>query len=120
MGMLYPKQILQPVRDYLKKLEQELVRRKARIATEDPFRDSSRLNDNASDDTEAAEQFGHARAEAMAKETSEALARVRSAMERVTKGEYGKCVKCKKMVDTDRLSIDPTVALCVSGAEEAV
>ena len=117
--MLYPKQILQPVRDYLKKLERELVRRRARIAKEDPFRDSSRLLDNASDDTEAAEQFGHARAEAMGKETSAALTRVRSAMERVEKDEYGKCVHCGLMIDTDRLSIDPTVELCVNCAKGA-
>lgn len=116
--MLYPKQLLTPVWEYLKKLENDLLKRKAKIAKEDPFSDSSRLNDNASDDTEAAEQFGHARAEAMGKVTGEALKRVRKAMLRVEKGEYGKCVNCGKMVDTDRLSIDPTVELCVSCAKK--
>lgn len=114
--MLYPRQILQPVFEYFKNLERELVRRKARIAKEDPFGDSSRLNDNASDDTEAAEQFGHARAEAMGEETADALRRVREAMQRVERGEYGKCTSCGGMIDTDRLSIDPTAALCLDCA----
>lgn len=117
--MLYPRQLVQPVLDYLKKLEKQLLTRKARIAGEDPFADASRLNDNASDDAEAAEQFGHARAEAMAAETEAALARVRATMKRVDAGEYGKCVKCSRMVDTDRLSIDPTAELCVECAKKA-
>jgi len=116
--MLYPRQLLQPVLDYLKKLEGELKKRSQKIAKEDPFEDTARLNDNASDDTEAAEQFGHARAEAMGRETEEALVRVRGAMERVERGVYGKCVKCGQMIDTDRLSIDPTVDLCLSCAKK--
>lgn len=117
--MQYPRNILQPVWDYLKKLERDLLHRKNSIASEDPFADASRLNDNASDDTEAAEQYGHAQAQAMSKETSEALARVRQAMERVEKGSYGKCIKCKQMIDTDRLGIDPTADLCMVCAKNA-
>jgi len=115
--MQYPSNLLKPVLDYLKKLEADLLKRKKSIDREDPFADSSRLNDNASDDTEAAEQDGHARAEALSAETKLALAKVRSAMERVDKGEYGKCVKCGQMVDTDRLGIDPTAELCLTCAK---
>ncbi len=115
--MQYPRNILQPVWDYLKKLEGDLLHRKKSLAKEDPFADASRLNDNASDDTEAAEQFGHAQAAALTKETSDALARVRQAMKRVDEGTYGKCVKCGAMIDTDRLGVDPTAELCVTCAK---
>lgn len=115
--MLYPKNLLKPVWDYLRNLELDLMKRKDRIKKADPFSDSTRLNDNASDDTEAAEQFGHATAEAMGKETEEALARVHGAMKRIDKGTYGKCVKCGNMIDTDRLGIDPTAELCVKCAK---
>ena len=115
--MQYPRNILQPVWDYLKKLEGDLLHRKKSLAKEDPFADDSRLNDNASDDTEAAEQFGHAQSAALTEETSGALQRVRQGMRRVDDGTYGKCVRCGTMIDTDRLGIDPTAELCMSCAQ---
>lgn len=117
--MQYPRNILQPVFDYLKKLESDLLHRKKSLAKEDPFADASRLNDNASDDTEAAEQNGHVQAEALSEETVEALKRVRGAMKRVDDGTYGKCTKCGAMINTDRLGIDPTAELCVECARHA-
>lgn len=117
--MQYPRNILQPVWDYLKTLEIDLLHRKKSLAQEDPFADASRLNDNASDDTEAAEQFGHAQAATLSAETSGALKRVREAMKRVDSGSYGKCVKCGVMIDTDRLGIDPTAERCVKCAKKA-
>jgi len=116
--MQYPANLLKPVLDYFKKIEEDLLKRKGELAKEDPFADDARLNDNASDDTEAAEQWGHARSQALSAETESALARVRQAMKRVEQGSYGQCVKCKKMVDTDRLGIDPTAELCVKCAKK--
>ena len=117
--MQYPRNVLQSVFEYLKKLEGDLLKRKKSLAKEDPFADSSRLNDNASDDTEAAEQYGHAQSAALGEETSDSLKRVRLAMKRVDDGSYGKCVKCSEMIDTDRLGIDPTAELCLSCAKKA-
>lgn len=116
--MQYPRNLLQPVWDYLKKLEGDLLHRKDALAKEDPFADVSRLNDNADDGTEAAEQFGHAQAATLTAETSGALKRVRAAMKRVDEGTYGKCVNCERMIDTDRLGIDPTAELCVKCAKK--
>lgn len=117
--MNYPTQVLKPVLDYLKKLESDLLHRKKSLAAEDPFTDTSRLNDNASDDTEAAEQYGHAQSATLSEETADALLRVREAMKRVDNGTYGKCVKCGAMIDTDRLGVDPTADLCLSCAKNA-
>lgn len=117
--MQYPRNVLQSVFEYLKKLEGDLLKRKKSLAKEDPFADTARLNDNASDDTEAAEQFGHAQSAAMGAETTDALKRVQSAMKRVDDGSYGKCVKCGEMIDTDRLGIDPTADLCMNCAKKA-
>ena len=86
--MQYPRNILQPVWDYLKKLEGDLLHRKNSLAKEDPFADASRLNDNASGDTEAAEQFGHAQ-QWHWERTSDALKRVQQAMKQWTTGRMG-------------------------------
>ncbi len=118
--MNYPKNLLTPILEYLKKLEFDLLKRSRQLKKDDPFADTARLNDNASDDTEAAEQDGHARTEALSAQTEVALKRVREAMGRVEKGTYGKCVKCGAMIDTDRLGIDPTAEYCVSCAKKMV
>lgn len=117
--MQYPRNVLQSVWDYLKKLEGDLLKRKSSLAKEDPFADSSRLNDNASDDTEAAEQNGHVQSETLSEETVESLKRVRQAMKRVDDGTYGKCTKCGEMIDTDRLGVDPTAELCMACAKKS-
>lgn len=117
MKIKYPKQLLSPILKYLKKEERELAKRKKKIESEDPFKDSQRLNDNASDDTEAAEQLGHHQSQALGEETGAALKRVREAMERVERGVYGQCESCGEMIDTDRLGIDPTAKYCINCAK---
>ncbi len=114
----YPKNLLAPIIKFLRREEQELKKRQKSLQQEDPFKDTERLNDNASDDTEASEQFGHQRSEALSKATEVALQRVRFAMERVEKGTYGQCTNCGKMIDTDRLGVDPTAELCITCAKK--
>lgn len=116
--MNYPKQLLMPILEYFKKMELQLMSRKRKIATEDPFADPSRLDDNADMAAEASEQFGHEQSAAMGVETDLALTRVRAAMKRVDDGTYGKCVSCGVMIDTDRLGIDPTAELCMACAKK--
>lgn len=113
----YPQQLLSPILDYLRGLEKKLLSRKRHLSSEDPFVDPTHVDDNADPGTEAAEQFGHEQATAMGEETDRALTRVREAMQRITDGTYGKCVKCSKMIDTDRLGIDPTAEYCVECAK---
>ena len=115
--MQYPKNLLSPVLGALRKLETELLARRAKIKAEDPFVNAARLDDNADEGTEAAEQFGHDQSEAMRSQTNGMLARVRGAMARIEEGTYGQCVKCKAMIDTDRLGIDPTAELCIKCAK---
>mgnify|MGYP000572014898 CR=1 FL=1 len=114
--MQYPKNLLAPVFGALKKLESQLLLRRAKLKAEDPFLDGARLDDNADDGTEAAEQYGHDQAEAMKSQTTAMLERVRSAMTRIEQGSYGQCVKCGNMIDTDRLGIDPTAEFCIKCA----
>jgi DnaK suppressor protein len=116
--MSYPKQLLTPILDYFKRLEKQLVSRKNKLANEDPFADPARLDDNADPGSEATEQYGHEQSAIMSAETDSALSRVRAAMQRVTDGSYGKCVRCSLMIDTDRLGIDPTAELCVACAKQ--
>lgn len=109
----FPAKVLQPLREYLTKKEKDLKTRKRKLDKEDPYADTSRVNDNAASDTDAAEQEGHERISALKKEISKNLVRVRKALTRIKFGRYGACTSCKKMIDTDRLAANPTAELCM-------
>lgn len=110
--MKFPSKILKPVWHYLKQEEKKLIRSKKDLEKEDPFADVSRVDDNAPD-VDAAEQFGHARVSALITEINKNLIRVRKALARIKIGHYGICKRCGKMIDTDRLAVDPTVEYCL-------
>jgi DnaK suppressor protein len=111
--MKFPAKVLQPVQEYLEKQRKKLIKRKKDLAKEDPFFNTDRVNDNAAVDTEAAEEADHERVSALSMEINRNLARVRKALTRIKIGKYGMCVKCGKMIDTDRLAIDPTAEFCI-------
>ena len=110
----FPATILKPIRDHLLDKERQLKQREKELTAEDPFSNEERLNDNAAVDTEAAEQFGHERVEAIRREVDKALINVRKALTKIKVGKYGLCESCGQMIDTDRLAIDPTVRLCLT------
>ncbi len=109
----FPAQILKPVRNFLKREEKELEKRKKVLVKEDPFSDTARVGDNAAVDAEAAEQFGHARIEAMRKEIDKRLVEIKKALTRIKIGKYGTCQECGEMIDTDRLTVKPEATLCI-------
>jgi DnaK suppressor protein len=109
----FPTQVLKPVGDFLRREEKKLVKRKKDLKKEDPFSDTIRLTDNAASDADAAEQFGHARIEAIRKQIDKRLIDIRKALGRIKIGSYGTCEKCSKMIDTDRLMVKPEATLCI-------
>ncbi|OGV96369.1 hypothetical protein A2W24_04525 [Microgenomates group bacterium RBG_16_45_19] len=113
-----PAQMMASIKGLLTKKEKQLEKRKIALKAEDPFTDPERMNDNAAIDVEAAEQFGHERISAMNREIDKMLIRVRKSLTRIRLGKYGVCDVCGKMIDTNRLSIDPTVQDCVSCAKK--
>lgn len=109
----FPANVLAPVKKFLSKEERRLRKRKVDLAKQDPFKDESRLKDNAATDTEAAEQVGHERSEAIGREVEKKLIQIRKALTRIKLGSYGTCEKCGKMIDTDRLMVMPEATVCV-------
>lgn len=108
-----PAKLLVPVGKLLKGKLKSLERRKEEIEKEDPFKDPTRVVDNASPDTDAAEQFGHARTSAIAKQLERKIIQTRKALARIKIGKYGICEDCGEMIDTDRLMVYPEATFCV-------
>lgn len=110
--------MLNPLKDYLKKEEKKLKKQKSELVKEDPFNDQDRVNDNAAIDAEAAEEFGHDRVSALKLEIDKTLIRIRKTLTRIKLGRFGICESCQKMIDTDRLAIDPTATQCIDCAKK--
>jgi RNA polymerase-binding transcription factor DksA len=114
--LVFPASVLTPVANYLSAKLHTLEKRKKEISKEDPFADVSRVDDNAAPDTEADEQFGHARTSAISKELSKSIINVRKALAMIKLGKYGICEECGQMIDTERLIANPTATLCAKDA----
>jgi len=112
--MAYPAKLLSPVGNFLQDRLKALEKRRKNIEKEDPFKDTSRVIDNASPDTDAAEQFGHARASAIKEQIDKKIIQTKKALTRIKVGKYGICEDCREMIDTDRLMIYPEATLCVN------
>lgn len=115
-GVKYPAKLIVPVRNFLQAKLKLLERRKKDIEKEDPFSDTSRISDNASPDTDAAEQFGHARTTAIREQLDRKIIQTKKALTRVKVGKYGVCEECGEMIDTDRLMAYPEATLCARDA----
>ena len=110
----FPANLLKPVATFLQGRLKKLEKRKKDIDSEDPFKDGSRASDNASPDTDAAEQFGHARTSALKGQLDKKMIQTKKALSRVKVGKYGICEDCREMIDTDRLMVYPEATFCVS------
>lgn len=114
----FPANILRPLQNYLRKEEKKLEKQKTEISQEDPFKQTDRVNNNAAVDEDAAEQTGHERISVFVQEINKALISVRKALARIRVGRYGVCEGCGKMIDTDRLAVNPTAEYCLSCASK--
>jgi DnaK suppressor protein len=110
----FPANVLGPVAAFLSAQVQRLEGNKKKLTEEDPFSDESRITNNAAPDTEAEEQYGHARTSALKEQVDRKIIQMKKALARVRMGKYGICESCGKMIDTDRLMVYPEATLCVS------
>lgn len=107
-----PSRLLAPIGEFLASKLSSLERRRSDLEGEDPFV-TGRLDNLASPDAGAAEQFGHARIDAVKRELDRRIIQIRKALSRVKIGQYGMCESCEQMIDTDRLVVYPEATLCV-------
>ena len=115
-SLRFPSNILSPIAGFLNSRLKTLEKRKKEVEGDDPFKDPSRTLDNASPDTDASEQFGHARTFAVKSEIQSKIIQTRKALARIKIGKYGICEDCGQMIDTDRLMVYPEATLCKKDA----
>lgn len=108
----FPMSVLKPLVSYLKGEEKRLVKEKKEFKKQDPFIVGDRDRDN-SVDSDVAENVEHDRAFGSRMQVSKSLIEVRKTLTRIKLGKYGLCMKCNKLIDTDRLAVKPTAEYCI-------
>ncbi len=108
----FPSKLLSPVSNLLREQLHRLEKRKKEIDADDPLKVTQRAYNHSSMDDDAAEQFGHARTIAIKEQLDRRIIQIRKALTQIKVGKYGICEDCGKMIDTDRLIIEPEATLC--------
>ena len=116
------KKLLKEVKEKLEKEKAALEEQLEKIATKDPYL----KGDWDTKFPDFNEEFGGAALEQAADEVEEYDARlpvefsleirlrnVNLALEKIKKGQYGKCEVCHKKIDEERLKISPEARLCM-------
>ncbi len=61
----------------------------------------------------------HSRAVAVKISLQQILERTKKALEKLKSGKYGRCEKCNKMIEAERLGVMPDAHLCISCSQKS-
>ena len=113
-----PLRLLTPIKRFLEEELLRLKRTERKLKQADPFNDTSRTSENSLE-SDVDEQIGHFDTEIKVKFLRRQIIQLRKALTRMKIGKYGICDNCGKMIDTDRLAINPQATTCVKCKKES-
>lgn len=61
----------------------------------------------------------HSKAVALKENLQDLLSKTQRSLNRLNKGNYGKCEKCGKMIEPERLEAMPTATLCIADSKKS-
>lgn len=112
-----PLRFLSPIKHFLEAELLKLKRTKKNLKESDPFADENRTLENSVEE-DLDEQIGHFDNEIKARFLNKRIVQLRKALTRIKIGKYGMCESCGKMIDTERLAINPEATTCVKCEKE--
>jgi len=113
-----PAKFLTPIKNFLERELLKLKRTKNNLKKGDPFMDINRTSDNSLE-SDVDEQIGHFDTEVKVRFLSRQIIQLRKALTRIKVGKYGVCERCGKLIDTDRLAVNPEATTCVKCEKES-
>jgi RNA polymerase-binding transcription factor DksA len=112
-----PARLLESIKVFLESELLKLKRTQKDLKKADPFSDESRTNENSLEE-DLDEQINHFDSEIKVKFLTKRMVQLRKALTRLKLGKYGVCEVCGKLIDTERLSINPEATTCVKCEKE--
>ncbi len=112
-----PSRFLESIKRFLESELLKMKRTKKDLEKADPFKDETRTLEN-SEEEDLDEQIGHFDSEVKVRFLTKRMVQIRKALTRMKLGKYGICESCGKMIDTERLAINPEATTCVECQKE--
>lgn len=113
----FPSRLTKRIEAFLHHKLIDLKKKEKSLKENDPFSDQQRTGNNSLEE-DVDEQIGRFETEVKISFIKKQIVEVRKALTRLKIGKYGICEKCQKMIDTDRLAVEPDTTLCVNCAKE--
>lgn len=114
----FPSRLTKSIGVFLEKRLVELKRSEKKMKANDPFMDPHRSSQNSLEE-DVDEQIGHFDTEVKMNFLAKRTVQLRKALTRMKLGKYGICEKCGKMIDTNRLLVNPEATTCVKCEKES-
>jgi len=112
-----PERFLSPIKRFLEAELLKMKRTKKDMEKADPFTDETRTLENSVEE-DLDEQIGHFDNQIKIHFLTKRIVQLRKALTRMKLGKYGICESCGKMIDTERLAINPEATTCVKCQNE--
>ncbi len=112
-----PSRFLESIKRFLESELLKMKRTRKDLEKADPFKDDTRTLEN-SEEEDLDEQIGHFDSEVKVRFLTKRMVQIRKALTRMKLGKYGICESCGKMIDTERLAINPEATTCVECQKE--
>ena len=112
MGKALSQEFIEKQRERLLQEKKKIEKEIEDLRKEDPFSDPERLVDNKEDE-DAREEIGHETIMAQVSSLEATLKDINIVLERIEKGEYGKCEICGREIGIERLEIAPASRFCI-------
>lgn len=114
----FPKKTLDYLRNHLKKQEVEVEKNLKEVEEDDPVKGPS-LAESSEPGTDSYIADAHTKSIVVGQQLKNAKISIRTALEKIKNGTYGKCDKCGKQIGVGRLLAMPTAQFCVSCSTKA-
>lgn len=101
----------------IEKQRDTIVAAMRRLRKEDPFATEDR-SIIVEPGTDAAALLGHEQAVVLEDKLKQDLAEIEKALNKIKKGTYGVCERCKKKIEVGRLTVKPQAIYCLKCKKE--
>ena len=104
---------LQSIKNLLLRQKKKVEKEIKTVDSEDPVMESGGLAEASESGTESWLADAHSRAVSVKNSLQEILDKTKKALMALSKGKYGKCENCGKVIESERLKAMPAAIFCV-------
>jgi RNA polymerase-binding transcription factor DksA len=109
-----PQQTLVKIKTTLLRQQKEVEEQLKEIENDDPVNLASQMAEASESGTDSWMADVHAKLTTVKNDLTDLSSKIKNSLLRLNKGTYGKCEKCSKPIEPERLEAMPTATVCVS------